>query len=118
LLLLYLITPGSAVSVLLCRAGLGTHVVWNLKKDIAVVNLQLLNGVIQKIFSENLNLSDFKEVTDRLLTDIWNRAVLGWRQGIIGLNGSLICMPLLNLNHDVIDPIRIQLNSFLPDLGD
>ena len=106
------------VSVLLCRAGLGTHVVWNLKKDIAVVNLPLLNGVIQKIFSENLKLSDFKEVTDRLLTDIWKRSVVRWRRGRIALNGSLIEMPLLNLNHDVIDPIRIQLNSFLPDLGD
>ena len=103
------------VSVLLCRAGLGTHLAWKLKKDITVVNLQLLNGVIQILSSKNLNLSDFKGVADSLLIDIYNKSVLGWKQGFIPLNGIIISMPLLKLNHDEINKIRIQLNSFLPD---
>ncbi|MEG4023772.1 hypothetical protein [Microcoleus sp. S13C4] len=90
------------VSVLLCRAGLGTHSVWKLKKDITVLNLQLLNGVIKILSSKSLNLSDFKGVTDSLLIDIYNRAVLGWEQGSISLNGILIRMPLLKLNYDEI----------------
>ncbi len=99
------------VSVLLCRAGLGTHSVWKLKKDITVLNLQLLNGVVHRILSsENLNLADVKTVTDRLLIDIYNRSVVEWEQGSISLNGSLIRMPLLKLNHDEMYKISKQLS--------
>jgi hypothetical protein len=98
------------VSVILCRAGLGTHSVWKSKKDITVVNLQLLNGVIQILSSESLNLSDFKRVADRLLTDIYNKSVLGWEQGSIFLNGISIRMPLLKLNKDEVYKIRKQLS--------
>jgi hypothetical protein len=98
------------VSVLLCRAGLGTHSVWELKKDITILNLQLLNGVAQILSSEGLPLSELKEVTDRLLTDIHNKSVLGWEQGSISLNGISISMPLLRLNSDEIHKIRKQLS--------
>ena len=98
------------VSVLLCRAGLGTHSVWKLTKDITVVNLQLLNGIIHILSSEGLNLSDFKRVADRLLIDIYNKSVLGWEQGSISLNGISIRMPLLKLNKDEVYKIRRQLS--------
>lgn len=101
------------VSVLLCRAGLGTHSVWELKKDITVVNLQLLNKIIQILFDSNFNLSHFKRVTDDFLIDIYNKSVLGWMPGYIYLNGVFIRMPLLQLNHNEILKIMRQMPESL-----
>lgn len=98
------------VSVLLCRAGLGTHSVWELGKDITILNLQLLNGVVQVLLTEGLPLSEFRAVSDNLLNDIRIRAVLGWKKGSIVLNGVLIEMPLLQLNYDEVYKIKCQLS--------
>jgi hypothetical protein len=98
------------VSVLLCRTGLGTYSVWESVSDITVLNLQLLNGVVQTLVSSGLPLSEFKTVTDKLLTDVHSKSVVGWEKGSIALNGILIQIPLLRLNQDEMYKIRKQLS--------
>lgn len=97
-------------SAVLSRSSFGTVKAWQAMEGRAALNLQLLQGIANDAAGEDaFDLATFPERAMKTIADIATKGIRSWREETLDVFGTMITIPLLDLDDREIARYRSAL---------
>lgn len=102
--------PLTWVSAILTRSSMGTASAYEKLGQIACINLVTLSFFANQARADSaISLANIVDVTDGFIEDAIGKSVQGWVARKVVLFGKQIEWPVLNLNYDELNKLRVKL---------
>jgi hypothetical protein len=94
------------------RSGLGTNKAWKATEGISVFNVGLLSYALVGSDKTSLDfLSDPETFLAEVIDDLVRHHFISWEVGIIPLNHRGLHIPLMKLDHDALQKLRVRISE-------